>query len=98
MRLRRRGDDAAPLSPYADDWVTARERGLLGDREANTLAFERRHEESRHRAPFVIDWDTDVTTERPTEAQRAPEDTTALEILAWREAVLAGDLLPWMTR
>lgn len=98
MRARRRDTEDQPLSIYADDWVSARERGLLGDREANRLAFDRRREEALHRPPVVIDYAADVTGERPSAAEPTPEDTAALDVLAWREAVLAGDLLPWMTK
>lgn len=98
MKRRQRPADAAPLSPWADDWVTSRERGLLGDEEANRLAFARRREEEMHRPPFVIDYDKDVTDERPETTDRAPDDTTTLEVLAWRDAALAGQLLPWGAR
>lgn len=92
MKRRIRGADAAPLSPWADDWVTSRERDLLGDHEANRLAFARRREEALHRPAQTLD-DVLVLEQRPTDAESV--DTAALEILAWRDAALAGDHLPW---
>lgn len=95
MRLRNRNDITAPLSPWADDWVTSRERDLLGDQEANALAFTRHREACLHRPRFVLDFDTSVSLERPTDLDRSPDDTTALEVLSWRAAQLAGYLMPW---
>lgn len=92
MKRRQRPADAAPLSPWADDWVTSRERDHLGDDEANRLAFARRREEALHRPAQALD-DELVLDQRPTD--EAPLDTTALEVLAWRGAALAGQLLPW---
>lgn len=92
MKRRQRPADAAPLSPWADDWVTSRERDLLGDDEANRLAFARRREEALHRPAQTLDDDL-VLDQRPTD--ETPLDTTALEVLAWRDAALAGQLLPW---
>lgn len=96
MKRRRRDADAAPLSPWADDWVTSRERSLLGDERANVLAFQRHREEALHRPPVVIDVDTTVVPGRPAPVDRSPDDTTELEVLSWRAAVLAGQLMPWM--
>lgn len=98
MKRRQRPGDAAPLSPWADDWVSARERSILGDREANALAFERYREESKHRPPVVIDFDQTVVPERPEITDRSPDDATALEVFAGREAILAGDLMPWLAK
>ena len=95
MRLRSRNNAAASLSPWADDWVTSRERDLLGDQQANALAFTRHREACLHRPRFVLDFDTSVTLERPTNLDRSPDDTTALEVLSWRAAQLAGHLMPW---
>lgn len=92
MRLRQRGTSDA-LSPWADDWVNGRERKLLGDQDAAALAFERRHAEQRHRTSVGIDFDTDVTDERPTAPHRG--DETAREVMAWRAAVLRGLALPF---
>lgn len=94
MRLRNRHHITAPLSPWADDWVSSRERDLLGDQEANVLAFTRHREARLHRPPFVLD-DTAVALERPSELDRSPDETTALEVLSWRAAQLAGHLMPW---
>ena len=94
MRLRNRHDITAPLSPWADDWVTSRERDLLGDLLANVLAFTRHREACLHRPRFVLA-DTAVALERPTDLDRSPDDTTALEVLAGRAAHLAGHLMPW---
>lgn len=93
MRLRRREEDTAPLSPYADEWVTTHERRLLGDEDAARLAHERRREAGRHRPPFVIDYDTDVVDERPDHIGDPRE--AALAIRAGRRALLAGQPMPW---
>lgn len=95
MRLRNRNDNTAPLSGWADDWVTSRERDLLGDPQANVLAFTRHREACLQRPPFVLDFDKSVSLERPTDLDRSPDDTTALEVLSWRAAQLAGHLMPW---
>ncbi|QOK24012.1 hypothetical protein IGS73_06470 [Janibacter indicus] len=72
--------------------MTSRERDLLGDDEANRLAFARRREEELHRPATALDDDL-VLDRRPTD--ETPLDMTALEVLAWRGAALAGQLLPW---
>lgn len=93
MRLRRRDDHTAPPSPYADDWVTATERRLLGDEEAARVAHERRREAGRYRPPFVMTED-DLTPERPT-VDGHRRDETVLAILAGRQALLDGLLMPF---
>lgn len=101
MRLRRREEDTAPLSPYADDWVTAKERSILGDQEAARLAHERRAEQARRRPPFIIDPEVDLVAERSDLADEGvAEDisTAALDVLAGREALLDGLLMPFVTK
>lgn len=95
MRLRRRDDDTAPLSPWADDWVTATERRLLGDEDAARLAHERRRDAGRYRPRSVIDFEAYVSDERPTVDVANRDDEVAVAILAGRRALLADRPMPF---